>query len=154
MVERIRPRWILAAALAAALGLVALPGLGEGTGDRGVAEQTLAQISPEAAAGPAQDYVRRAKAALERGTRLRAARDDARALLADKVAREWAEAARDLATAADAEKAAARARSDAADAGAQLDRERALLEEGIAQAGRLRAQIEALERAKKDGGAK
>jgi hypothetical protein len=133
------------------VALVSLSALSDGD-DRAVAEQTLASIPAPLAAGPAQDYVKRAKTALERATRLRSARDDARAKLAEQVAREWAEAAKDLAAAVEAEQRTARARRDATDAGAQVDRERALLEEGIAQSGRLRTQLEALERERKISG--
>jgi hypothetical protein len=133
---------------AATVALVALSAFSQNADDRAVAEQALASIPAPIAQGPAQDYVKRAKASLERATRLRAARDDARARLAEQVAREWAEAAKDLAASVEAEDRAAQARRDEADAGAQVDRERALLEEGIAQSGRLRAQLEALEREK------
>ena len=92
------------------------------------------------------DAVRRGREALERGRRMRAAGDEAHAKLADGLALEWAEFGRDLAKTADLEEGAAVARRDAIDAGAQLERERALLEDGIARTGRLRAEIEAATR--------
>jgi hypothetical protein len=88
--------------------------------------------------------VQRAKDAVERATRFRAAGDESHARIADGLAREEAEAALDLAKAIDAERAADAARLAATDAGVVGERERALLEEGIARNGRLRAEIEEL----------
>jgi hypothetical protein len=87
------------------------------------------------------ELVRRARAAIERATRLRAAGDEEHAELADGLARQDAETARDLVRAVEAERAADEARRAATDAGVVGDRERALLEEGIARNGRLRAEI-------------
>ena len=80
----------------------------------------------------------------------RSSGDEAHAKLADRVARTWAEGARDATRAAIVEESAAAARRGATDAGTQADRERALLEEAIAQSGRLRAQMEAAEHEGKD----
>jgi hypothetical protein len=91
--------------------------------------------------------VARAKEALERATRLRGAGDEAHAKAADGLAREWAETARDLARAADAEAQASDSRRKAVDAQARLVRARALVEEGIARVGRLRAQLDEASRA-------
>ena len=88
------------------------------------------------------DLVKRARAAMERATRLRATGDETHAALADGLARQEAETARDLVRAIDAEKGAAETRRAATDAGVVGERERALLEEGIARNGRLRAEIE------------
>lgn len=93
----------------------------------------------------AKEPVARAHEALARADRFRDVRDDARARLCDGLARRWAETARDLTTAAAAEGRARTARLSALDAGAQVERERASLEEGLGQAGRLRAQLAALE---------
>jgi hypothetical protein len=95
-----------------------------------------------------QDLVKRSRAASERAARMRSAGDESHARLADEVAREWAEGARDLARAAEAEARATSARQAAMDAGAQAERERALLEEGIAHNGRLRAEIDQVDREK------
>jgi uncharacterized membrane protein YccC len=122
-----------------------------GQGDRAMAEGILAEVERDPAAKTtASDAIAKAKSALERGTRLRAAGDEAHARVADELAREWAETARDVAKASEIEKKAAEARAAATDAGAQVERERALLEEAIARAGRLRAQLEAAEREAKD----
>lgn len=86
----------------------------------------------------------RAQAALARATELRSAGDDYRARLTEGLAVRLAELAADVARAVRSERAAATALRGAQDAGAQLDRERALLEEALAQSGRLRAQLEAL----------
>lgn len=115
--------------------------------DRAAAEALVQQLDHDAAhhAVTAQP-IAQAKDALERATRLRTAGDEAHALTADALAREWAETARDLARAADAEAKAADLRHEAMDAQAQLERSRALVEEGIARVGRLRAEIEEAER--------
>jgi hypothetical protein len=81
---------------------------------------------------------------------MRSAGDESHARIADSVARTWAEAARDVVRAVEVEERAAVARRAATDAGAQAERERALLEEAIAQSGRVRAQLDALERESKE----
>ena len=110
--------------------------------DRAVAEITLREVDALPKKDVGADFVARAKAALERSTRMRAAGDEAHARLSDLAALTWAEAARDTVQAAATEESAATARVNATDAGLTADRERALLEEAIAQSGRLRAQLE------------
>jgi hypothetical protein len=88
------------------------------------------------------DAVLEAKNALERATRLRVAGDEAHAKAADGLALEWAETARDVVRAVDAEAAAADLRHKALDAQAQLERSRALVEEAIASVGRLQAELD------------
>jgi hypothetical protein len=83
----------------------------------------------------------KANNALERATRMRTAGDEAHAKAADGLALEWAETARDLVRAADAEATAADLRHKALDAQAQLERSRALVEEAIASIGRLGAEL-------------
>jgi hypothetical protein len=132
----------LGAALVGSAGLALA-----GPEDRSVAVSILTKLDADAAhKSLTVDASTRARAALERATRMRAAGDEPHARLADGLAREWAELARDLVATADLEKKAADARRGATDAGAHAERERALLEEGIAQNGRLRAQLEAAER--------
>lgn len=115
--------------------------------DRAAATAIVAEMDRDTAhKSVTAEAVAHARAALRRGDELRAAHDDAHARLADALAREWAETARDAVRAVDAERAAAALRVAATDAGARAERERALLEEGIAQNGRLRAQLEAIER--------
>ena len=119
--------------------------------ERASVESTLVEIERDAAhKAVTAELVAHAREALERATRLRTAGDETHAKLADGLAREHAEAARDLARAIDAEEKAANARRAAIDAGAQVERERALLEEGIAQNGRLRAALDELERGRKE----
>jgi cell division protein FtsN len=89
--------------------------------------------------------VERAKQALERAVRFRALGDEAHARAADGAAREWAETARDLVQAADAESKAGELRRRAVDEQAQIERLRALVDEGIARIGRLRAELEEAE---------
>jgi hypothetical protein len=84
----------------------------------------------------------RAREALERAMRLRESGDEARAKAADGLALEWAETARDLAHAADAERTAADRRREALAKLAQVERARALVEADLAHVGRLRKEIE------------
>jgi hypothetical protein len=109
--------------------------------DRAAAE---AVVSPLEHAGPAPvtaEAVARAREALEQATRFRAAGDEAHAKTADGLAREWAETARDLALAAAAETQAEDRKRQAIQAQAQLERTRALVEDGIARLGRVRAEL-------------
>jgi hypothetical protein len=84
----------------------------------------------------------RAREAIERSTRLRESGDEVRAKAADGLSLEWAETAKDLARAADAEQAAASRRREAIAKQAQVDRERALVEADLAHVGRLRKELE------------
>jgi hypothetical protein len=86
--------------------------------------------------------VGRAREAIERATRLRESGDEVRAKAADGLALEWAETARDLAHAADAEQIAATRRHDAMAKQAQVERVRALVEADLAHVGRLRKELE------------
>jgi hypothetical protein len=113
-------------------------------GDRGTAA-ILDDLANDAAHKDATAaIVQRGRDALERGVRMRAAGDEAHAQLADGLAREEVETAQDLIRALDAERTADEARRAATDAGTVGERERALLEEGIARNGRLRAEIQEL----------
>jgi len=137
------------AALAAAWVLAA-PAAGKvyaDSDDRTVAEALVSQLDRLAHDAPARaritaEALSRTSEALERGTRLRGAGDEAHAKTADGLAREWAETGRDLVRAAEAESAAADLRRKAMNEQAQVGRARALVEEGIARVGRLRAQID------------
>ncbi len=100
-------------------------------------------LEQTAASPVTAEALARAKDALERATRLRAAGDEAHAKAADGLAREWAETARDLSLAAAAEKLAEDRKRESMQAEAQLERTRALVEEGIARLGRIRAELEA-----------
>ena len=136
-----RPRLV---GLGLAVGAVALAWAALASGDdadavvRGLKE---VEASPHKAA--ATELVARARDATSRAEKLRRAGDESHAKLADGLARRWADAAVDVVRAVEAEERAKAKRLAAADAGASADRERALLEEGVAQKGRLRAQIEA-----------
>jgi tRNA A37 threonylcarbamoyltransferase TsaD len=136
----------LALLLVAALLLGGTFALAAGESQR-MTEQILGELErDDAKRAITQDLVKRARAATERAAKMRSAGDESHARLADEVAREWAEAARDLARAAEAEAKSAAARNAASDASAQAERERALLEEGIAHNGRLRAEIDQVDR--------
>jgi hypothetical protein len=111
--------------------------------DRSAAEALVAPADKAPPVPVTAEALDRARDALEQGTRLRAAGDEAHAKAADGLAREWAETARDLALAAAAEKQADERRRQALQAQAQLDRTRALVEDGIARLGRLRAELAA-----------
>jgi hypothetical protein len=141
------------AALAALMisALVIPFALAAGNDDRATAEALVKTLDADAAHKTlVADTLGKAHAALERARRMRAAGDEEHARLADGLAREWAEMARDLVKADDAEKRANAARSDALDAGAQLERERAMLEESVTRTGRLRAELAAAEREAQD----
>lgn len=130
----------------------------QGADDRAAAEAIVKQMEGDAPhAAVAAEALANARTAIERATRLRAAGDEAHAKAADGLAREWAESARDIARAADAEAAAAQIRRKAVDAQAQLERTRALVEEAIARVGRLTAELNQIERprpATRPGGAR
>jgi hypothetical protein len=128
----------------AAVALAAGIALGDTRGD---ATATLDQLANDPAHKDATAaIVQRGRDALERATRMRAAGDEAHAQLADGLALEEAETGRDLVRALTVEKQADDARRAATDAGVVGERERALLEEGIARNGRLKAETAALER--------
>ncbi|MCL2777372.1 MAG: hypothetical protein FWD73_05155 [Polyangiaceae bacterium] len=118
--------------------------------DRGAAEAALKEVEASPKKDVATVFLAKARAALERASKLRAAGDEPHARLADGLALAWAEAASDTLRAASAEEKAAAAARSANDAGAQAERERALLEESITRSGRLRAELDALERKSKE----
>jgi len=135
---------------AIASGYRARPALGQAVDDRTVTKTLVLQLEGDSAhASVTGDALRRAKVALERATRFRGAEEGARARLAEGVAREWAEAARDLVSAADAEASAAQVRRKAVDAQERLERSRVLVEEEIARVGRLDAQLRGSEHGKR-----
>jgi hypothetical protein len=111
--------------------------------DHADAVALVAQLGHDGAHGAVTaDAVAKAKDALERAQRMRAAGDEAHAKAADGLALEWAQAGRDLAKAVDAEQSAAEQRRKAVDAQAQLERSRALVEEALASVGRLQAELD------------
>jgi hypothetical protein len=130
-----------------AVGLMlAAPLTAQAGGDRAAAETLMLQLEHDPGhAGVTADALASARNALERATRMRAAGDETHARAADGLALEWAQIARDVAKAADAEARAAVLRHKAVDEQAQLERTRAQVEEGIAHVGRLRAQLEEAE---------
>jgi hypothetical protein len=120
--------------------------------DRATTAAILDELDRDAAHKDATAaIVQRARDAIERARRMRATGDEAHAQLADGLARTEAETARDLVRALDAEKKADDARRGATDAGTVAERERALIEEGTARNGRLRAETAELGRPKKEG---
>ncbi len=118
--------------------------------DRASTEATLSALEKDPATKDiTADAVKKSRDALERATRMRASGDDTHARLAEGIAHDWAEVGKELARAADLEKKAAQAHLSAQDAGAQTDRERAMLEQRVAENGRLVIEIAAFA----DGGA-
>jgi hypothetical protein len=147
MLKRARTRWFTAMVAGfACTGAVAAVTVAWGE-DRATTASTIDALDHDTVHKDAiAANVKRAKEAVERATRLRAAGDEAHARLADGLAFEEATGAEDLARAIDAEKAANDARRAATDAGVVGDRERALLEEGIARNGRLKTELDELAR--------
>jgi hypothetical protein len=142
-------RRLWAAGLAGAL--VASTAYGQGD-DHAAAQVLVDDVARDPAHAPLTgELVERARRELERATRLRALYDEKRARAADGAAREWAEAARDVLRAVEAEAKAADVRRKALDAQAQVDRTRALVDEDIARIGRLKAELEAAEKAARQG---
>jgi hypothetical protein len=90
---------------------------------------------------PSDDAVTRSRDALERATRMQNAGDDTHARLAEGLALEWAETARDRARTTAVETKAHEAEVLRVEATARVERERALLEEAIARTGRLKAEL-------------
>ena len=126
---------------------VGVSSVAQSSDDHAVASALVLKLEQDASqASVIATSVAGAKQALERATKLRGAGDEGHAKTSDGLAREWAETARDLARAADAEAKASELRRKAVDAQAKVERSRALVEEGIARAGRLRAELEAASR--------
>jgi hypothetical protein len=92
----------------------------------------------------ARDPLNQARGALERAQSARQSRDEAHAALLDSLALEWAQTARDLASAADLEKRASEVQEQAAKAEAQSVRAQAIVEAAVARRGRARERIEVL----------
>ncbi len=88
----------------------------------------------------------KAKEALDRALRFRSVGDDANARLALGLARDWLDVGRDLSQTLDAEKRAAESRAKTRQAEQDLAKARVELEEGVAKASRLQAQVEAKEK--------
>jgi uncharacterized membrane protein YccC len=108
-----------------------------------MAVELVRDLERDAAHAPiTTDAVAHAKEALERAVRLRGTGDEAHARVADALAREWAQSARDLVRATEAEAAAVELRRKAVDAQARVERARALVEEAIARVGRVTAELD------------
>jgi hypothetical protein len=121
-----------------------------GPDDRAATETVLREVEGSPKKDVAAEMIARSRAALERASHLRASGDEPHARLADGLAKTWADAARDVVRAVDVEEKAQSTRLAATDAGVIAERERALLEEGIAQSGRLKAQLDEIERESKE----
>src|SRR5271166_365523 len=133
LVQRLRWRRAAAGVAAWVVGSVAIPAGAQSADEHAAAAAIVAQLEHDPPHAPVTaEALQKAKDALERATRLRAAGDEAHAKAADGLALEWAQSGRDLARAADAEATAAELRRKAVDAQALLERTRAQVEEGIA----------------------
>ncbi len=114
--------------------------------DRAAAESAIAELEKDPKTKElTADSVARAKSGLERAKRMRATGDDRHARLAEGLALEWTRVAQTLVRAAEAESKAKVARQAALDAGARVDRERAMVEQQLAENGRLQGEIAKLE---------
>ncbi len=125
---------LAAALLGSSCALLAAPSRAD---DRAAAQAILSALDPASK----DDAIKQAKDALERGTRMRTAGDALHGQLAEGLALEWAQLARDRARAEATESEARKAELGTIDAAARVERERALLEEAIARSGRLRAEL-------------
>lgn len=132
---------------AVALAMTLLLGVAfAGESDRAAAETTLASVEKDPTTTELiADAVKKSRDALERGRRMRAAGDEKHAKLADGLALEWALVAQELARTAQAERHVRDVSMAGADAGARADRERTLLEQRLAENGRLSAEAARLE---------
>jgi hypothetical protein len=139
---------VLVAAVIAAASALALAAADD---DRSAAESAIARLEKDPHEKTlCADPIRHARDALERAHRMRFAGDDEHARLAEGLALEWTRVAQELARADAAETRAAAARAATSDAGARVERERALLEQQLAENGRLRAELAKAEA--QDGG--
>jgi hypothetical protein len=146
--DRVGIARVAAVAIAACAVAATVPGQAQTPDDHAAAGLLVQKLEADTAHGSIISVaLAHAKEAIERATRLRGAGDEAHAKAADGLAREWAETARDLARAADAEESAAALRRRGVEAQAHLEHTRALVEEGIARIGRLRAELEEARRA-------
>jgi len=113
-------------------------------------EQILSALERSPIDGPITADTRvRVKRALQQAATYREKGDEARARLAEGLAQKLANLAQDQARTARIERATETSLRSAQDAGATVDRERALVEEALAQGGRLRAQLEGISAEKK-----
>jgi hypothetical protein len=128
-----------ALAVALAVGAAMHPAVARAD-DRAAAQEVLSKLDPAST----DEAVKQARTALERATRMHDAGDDVHARLAEALALEWAEAARERARTLAAESDARAAERAAIEAGARVEREHALLEDAIARGGRLRAELATL----------
>lgn len=124
-------------------------------GDGASAQQLLKDLTAKAekdaeAAKVVAEPLRQVKKALERAYGARAAGDEPHARMLDALALTWAEAARDLARAASAERVAATTSQRAREAQIKAERARALLEETQARRERAAAEIVRVEAEAKD----
>jgi colicin import membrane protein len=104
------------------------------------AERLIAEASSNPRAASDASETGKSREALERARGTRASGDGRHGQLLEKLALVWAEAAREILTAIDAEEKAQAAQRKMSETKEQIERERALLEENIAR--RSRAQIE------------
>jgi hypothetical protein len=134
---------VFAVLAAFALGTFAFTWLALAAGDdRAAAESAIAELEKDPKTKElTADAVSHARTALERAHRMRVGGDEKHARLAEGLALEWAQVGQTLARAADVEVKAKDARQAALDAGARVDRERAMVEQQLAENGRLQAEL-------------
>lgn len=119
--------------------------------DRSQAEQVLQTLESDPHTKQlCGDPITKARFALERAHRMRVAGDDKHGRLAEGLALAWAQVGQELVRADATETRAAAAAAIASDAGTHVERERALLEQQLAENGRLQAELAKAE--SRDGG--
>jgi hypothetical protein len=108
-----------------------------------------ASASAEPARAPAafagDEAIAEARKALERAEQMRAVGDVTHARMAEELALEWAETARDAIRATESEREADRVATAAVKASSRAERARILLEEAIVRRGRLQTTLDALD---------
>src|SRR4051794_1587698 len=97
---------LTAATVLAALAVGPVRDVAAATDDRGATEAVLREVGASSKKDVAAEMVARARGALERAAKLRAAGDEAHARVADGLAKTWADAARDILRAIDNEEKA------------------------------------------------
>ncbi|MFO0660296.1 MAG: hypothetical protein U0165_10775 [Polyangiaceae bacterium] len=117
------------------------------SGDRAEAERLVAELTSQTdAAEVAKNELNQAKRALERAKGARDAKDTLHGEQLEKLARVWAETARDSVRASRTEAEASAIQTQSSDGKAKLARDRVLLEETISRRGRADVELKRVEK--------
>jgi len=142
-----RNRLALIAVLAAALGLASFSaGAQNQANDRSVAQQwlTSAAALPSGSSSVLARPIQMVRSALSRADDARNSGDEAHAQQLENLARDWAEAGRDLGRANEAEGVAAQRQSELNEADARVARAKAMLETHAQRKARAEAEVASL----------